>query len=211
MHWRRKWQPTPVFLPGESQGRGSLVGYRLWDHTELDMTEVMQQQQQQQQQRTRWSNCQHLLDYQKSKRTPEKHILLPYWSHQSLCMCRSQQTGKFLERGIPDHLISASWEICMQVNTKQLEPDMEQQTGSKLGKEYVKVIYFHPAYWHYMLSISCEMLGWMNHKLESRLSGEILTASNMQMIPDGRKWRDTKEPLDESDRGEWKSWFETQD
>ena len=50
MHWRRKWQPTPVFLPGESQGRGSLVGCRLWGRTESDTTEVMQQQQQQQQQ-----------------------------------------------------------------------------------------------------------------------------------------------------------------
>ena len=45
MHWRRKWQPTPVFLPGESKGRGSLVGCRLWGHTELDTTEVTQQQQ----------------------------------------------------------------------------------------------------------------------------------------------------------------------
>ena len=47
MHWRRKWQPTPVFLPGESQGRGSLVGSRLWGYTESDMTEVTLQQQQQ--------------------------------------------------------------------------------------------------------------------------------------------------------------------
>ena len=47
MHWRRKWQPTPVFLPGESQGRGSLVGCRLWGHTESDTTEATQQQQQQ--------------------------------------------------------------------------------------------------------------------------------------------------------------------
>ena len=46
MHWRRKWQPTPVFLPGDSQGRGSLVGCRLWGHTESDMTEVTEQQQQ---------------------------------------------------------------------------------------------------------------------------------------------------------------------
>ena len=50
MHWRRKWQPTPVFLPGESQGQRSLVGCRLWGHTELDTTEATQQQQQQQQQ-----------------------------------------------------------------------------------------------------------------------------------------------------------------
>ena len=47
MHWRRKWQPTPVFLPGESQGQGSLVGCRLWGHTESDMTEATEQQQQQ--------------------------------------------------------------------------------------------------------------------------------------------------------------------
>ena len=50
MRWRRKWQPTPVFLPGESQGRGSLAGCRLWGHTESDTTEATQQQQQQQQQ-----------------------------------------------------------------------------------------------------------------------------------------------------------------
>ena len=52
MHWRRKWQPTPVFLPGESQGRGSLVGCRLWGRTESDTTEAMQQQQQQQLEKT---------------------------------------------------------------------------------------------------------------------------------------------------------------
>ena len=51
MHWRRKWQPTPVFLPGESQGRGSLVGYGLWGRKEFDMTEVIQQQQQQENER----------------------------------------------------------------------------------------------------------------------------------------------------------------
>ena len=50
LHWRRKWQPTPVFLPGESQGQGSLVGCHLWGHTESDTTEATQQQQQQQQQ-----------------------------------------------------------------------------------------------------------------------------------------------------------------
>ena len=56
MHWRRKWQPTPVFLPGESQGRGSLVGCRLWGLTESDTTEVTQQQQQQQQQHTEYNS-----------------------------------------------------------------------------------------------------------------------------------------------------------
>ena len=61
----------------------------------------------------------------------------------------------------------------MQVNKQQLELDMEQQTGSKLGKEYIKAIYCHPAYLAYMQRTSWEMLGWMKHKLESRLQGEI--------------------------------------
>ena len=71
----------------------------------------------------------------------------------------------------------------MQVKKQQLEPDMEQQTGSKLGKEYVKTVYFHPAYLTYMQSTSWEMLGWMKHKLESRFPGEISITSDMQMTP----------------------------
>ena len=59
---------------------------------------------------------------------------------------------------------------------------MEQQTGSKLGKEYVKAIYYDPAYLTHVQSIPCEMPGWMNHKLESRFLGEISTTSDMQMI-----------------------------
>ena len=68
----------------------------------------------------------------------------------------------------------------MQVKMQQLEPDMEQQTGSKSGKEYVKAVYCHPAYLTYMQS---KMLGWMKHKLESRLLGEISITSDMQMTP----------------------------
>ena len=68
--------------------------------------------------------------------------------------------------------LPVSWEICMQVRKQQLEQDMEQQTGSKLGKEYIKAVYCHPAYLIYMQSTSCEMLGWMKHKLESRLLGK---------------------------------------
>ena len=70
----------------------------------------------------------------------------------------------------------------MQVKKQQLEPDMEQGTGSKLGKEYVKAVYCHPAYLTSVQTTSCEMLGWMNHKLESRLPREI-TTSDMQVIP----------------------------
>ena len=71
----------------------------------------------------------------------------------------------------------------MQVKKQQLKPDMEQWTGSKLGKEYVKVVYRHPAYLTYMQSTSCEMPDLMKHKLESRLQGEISVISDMQMIP----------------------------
>ena len=71
--------------------------------------------------------------------------------------------------------------MCMQVKKQQLEPDMEQQTGSKLGKEYVKAVYCHSAYITYMQSTSYEMPGWMKHKLESRLPGEISITSDMQM------------------------------
>ena len=71
----------------------------------------------------------------------------------------------------------------MQVKKQQLEPDMEQQTGSKLGKEYGKAVYGHLAYLIHMQCTSCEMLGWMKHKLESGLLGEISVTSDMQMIP----------------------------
>ena len=71
----------------------------------------------------------------------------------------------------------------MQVKKRQLESDMEQWTGSKLGKEYVKAAYCHPAYLTYTQSTSCEMPSWMKLKLESRFSGEIAVTSDMQMIP----------------------------
>ena len=71
----------------------------------------------------------------------------------------------------------------MQVRKQQLELDMEQLAGSKLGNEYLKVVYCHPAYLTSMQNTSCEMLGWMNHKLESRLPGEMSITSEMQMTP----------------------------
>ena len=71
----------------------------------------------------------------------------------------------------------------MQVKKQQLELDMERWAGSKLGKEYVKAVYRDPAYLTYTQSTSCEVLGWMKHKLESRLLGEISITSGMQMTP----------------------------
>ena len=71
----------------------------------------------------------------------------------------------------------------MQDKKQQLELDLEQQTGSKLGKEYIKAVYCHPAYITSVQSTTCEMLGWKKHKLESRLLGELSITSDMQMIP----------------------------
>ena len=80
---------------------------------------------------------------------------------------------------------------------------MEQWTGYKLGKEYIKAVYCHPAYLTYMQSTSCRMPVWMKHKLESRSLGKISIILDMQMTPsnDG-KLRGTKEPLNEGERGE---------
>ena len=86
----------------------------------------------------------------------------------------------------------------MQVKKQQLDLDMEPQTTSKSGKEYVKAVYCHPVYLTYMQNVSCEMPGWVKHKPESKLLGEISITSDMQMIPP--LW--PKEPLDESERGE---------
>ena len=91
---------------------------------------------------------------------------------------------KFLKRWEYQNTLPASWEeIYIQVKKQQLELDMEQQTGSKLGKEYVKAIYCHPVYLTYMQSTSWEMLDWIKHKLESRLLGEISITSGRQMTP----------------------------
>ena len=81
----------------------------------------------------------------------------------------------------------------MQVKKQQLEPDMEQQAGSKLGQEYIKAVYCHPAYLTYMQSKSWEMLGWMKHKLESRLLGEISITSDVQITQS--LWQKAKKNL----------------
>jgi len=97
--------------------------------------------------------------------------------------CRSQQTGKFWKRWEYKTTLPASWETYMQVKKQQLEVDIEQQTDSKLGKEYVKAVYCHPVHLTYMQSKSWETLGWRKHKLESRFPGELSITSDMQMTP----------------------------
>ena len=82
---------------------------------------------------------------------------------QLLIVWITTNCGKFFKRGKYQTSLPASWETCMQVKKQLLEPDTEQQTGSKLGKEYVKAVYCHPVYSTYMQSTSCETLGWMKH------------------------------------------------
>ena len=93
----------------------------------------------------------------------------------------------------------------MQANKQQLELDREQWTGSKLENEYPKAVYCHPTYLTYMLNTSYEMPGWMNHNLKSRLLGEISQTQICKWYHfNDRKRRGTEEPLDESERAEWK-------
>ena len=90
--------------------------------------------------------------------------------------------GKFFKRCEYQTTWPASWEICMQVKKQQLDLDMEQ-SDSKSEKKYVKAVYCHPVYLTYMQSTLCEMLGWMKHKLESRLPGEISIISDKEITP----------------------------
>ena len=117
--------------------------------------------------------------------------------------------GKFWKRWEYKTTWPASWEICVQVRKQQLELDMEQRTGSKSGKEYIKAVYCHPAYLTSMQSTSWEMLGWMKHKLESRLLGDNLRyADNTTLIAENEE--ELKSLFMKVKKGEWKSWLKTQ-
>jgi len=110
----------------------------------------------------------------------QENIYFCFIDYAKDCVDHNKLWKILQEMGIPDHLICLLG-ICMQVRKQQLEPNMEQHTGSKSGKEYFKAVYCHPAYWTSMQSTSCEMLGWMKHKLKSRMPGEISLTSDMQM------------------------------
>ena len=112
-------------------------------------------------------------------RVPEKHLLLFYWL--GLWLYESQQTWKFLKRGEDQTTLLASGETYMQIKKQQLDPTWNNELVQKLGKEYIKTVYCHPAYLTYMQSTSCEMPCWMKHKLESRFPGEVSITSDMQM------------------------------
>ena len=136
------------------------------------------------------SNCQHPLYHRKSKGIPEKYLFLLHDYVKAFDCVDHNKLWKILkEMGTPDH------PTCFLRNLyagqeATLELDNEYLTGSRLGKEYVKAVHFQPAYLPSLQSTSCKLLGWMNHKLESRLPGEISTTSDMQMIP--LEWQKAK-------------------
>ena len=134
-------------------------------------------------QRNQASNCQHPLDHRKSKTIP-KSIYFYFIDYAKAFECvNHNRLWKILkEMGIPDHITCLLRKLHAG-QEQQLEPDMEQQAGSKLGNKCIKAVYCHPIYLMYMQSTLCEMLGWMNHKLESRLPGEISVTSDMQVTP----------------------------
>ena len=111
--------------------------------------------------------------------------------------------------GIPDDLTCHLRNLC--AGQEVIEPDMKQQTGSKLGKEYGKAVHSHLAYLTFIQSTSCEMMCWMNHRLESRLQEKYQQPQMCRWChSNDRKQRGTKEPLDEGEREERKSWLKTQ-
>ena len=118
---------------------------------------------------------------QESSRKTSTSVLLT--TPKPLTVWTTTNCGKFFKSWEYQTIWHASWEICMQVKKQQLELDMEQQTGSKSGKEYLKAVYCHPVYLTYMQSTSWETLGWKNNKQESRLLGEVSITSDMQMTP----------------------------
>ena len=115
----------------------------------------------------------------KKQENSRKKYLLCFTDYTKVfdCVNHNKLCKILKELGVPDYL------TCLLRNLYAVEPDMQQWTGSKLGKEYIKALYCHPAYLTYMQSISRKMTSWMKHKLESRLLGEISITSDMQMIP----------------------------
>ena len=118
--------------------------------------------------------------------------------------------GKFLKRWEYQTTLPASCKTCLQVKKLQLELDMGQWTGSKLGKEYFKAVYCHPAYLTSMQSTSCEMLGWMKHKLKSRLLGKISATSDMQTTTLMAESEEELKNLSVKVKKDWKNWLKTQ-
>ena len=129
---------------------------------------------------------------------------------KALIMWISTNYGKFLKWLEYQTTLPVSWETCMQVKKQQWEPYMEQWTGSNLGKENVKAVYCHPAYLIFLQSTSSKIGRLDESQAGIKIAGR--NTNNFRYVDDtnGRKWRGTKESLDEGEREEWKSWLKTQ-
>ena len=132
-------------------------------------------------QKNQRSNCQYPLDHTKSKKIPEKDLLLLHWLFQTFVCGITRNCGIFLKRWEYQTTFTCLLRKVDAGQKQQLEQDLKQWTSYKLGKEYIKAVYCYCAYLTYMQSTSCEMLGWMKHKLESRLPGEISITWDMQV------------------------------
>ena len=118
--------------------------------------------------------------------------------------------GKFWKRRECQTTLLISWETCMEVKKQQLDLDMEQQTGSKLGKKYSKPIYCHPVYLTSMKSTSCKIPGWMHKWNQDCWEKYQQPQTHRWCHSNGRKLRGTKELLEEGEKGEWESWLKMQ-
>ena len=217
--WPQGWRRS-VFIPipkkGNAKECSNYCTIALISHASKVMLKILQVRLQQymnhelpdvqagfrKRQRNQKSNCQHLLDHWKSKRVPEKHLLLLSWLYQSLWLCGSNKLWKILkEMGIPDHL------TCLLKNLYEgYEATVKTGPGTtdwfQIGKEYIKAVYCHLAYLNSMQSTSWETgwrTGWNQDCWEKYQQPQICRWHH----PCGRKWR-TKETFDESEKGEWK-------
>ena len=194
MHWRRKWQPTPVFSPGESQGQGSLVGCRLWGrtvgHDWSDLAAVA------------------AMDLRKSK-SSRKNIYFCFIDYAKAFDCVDHhKLWKILEEMEYQTTWPASWEICMQVRKQQLEHGTTDwfQIGKGVCQGYILSPCLFNLYAEYIMR---------NAGLDEAQNQDCQEKHQLPQIwrshhPYGRKWRRTKEPLDESESGEWKSCLKAQ-
>ena len=136
----------------------------------------------------------------------QKNVYVCFIKYATGFDCVDHNKGKFLKRWEYQTNLSASWETCVWVKKQQLELDMEQWTGSKLGKEYVTVVYCHPAYLSYVQSTSCKMLDWWITSWNQDCWEKYQQPQTFRWYhSNGRKWRGTEEPLDEGERGQGKN------
>ena len=172
--WQRMFKlPQIVLITHASTVMLKIFQARLQQYVNHEMFKLNYKRQ-----RNQRSNCQHPLDHRKSKKVPEKQLLLHYWLCQRLCVDHNKLWKILKEMRIPDHL------TCLLRNLyagqeATARTGHGKANGCKLGKEYIKAVYCYPAYLTSMQSTSCDILGWMKHKLESKLLAEISITSGM--------------------------------